>query len=70
MTSEQAIERARDFARGQGYDVARYDATAIGRGRDWQVDFRSRDRKPRPGDFFSVYFNEQSPSVMRLVPGK
>ena len=70
MTTEQAIDHARNFARAQGYDVAKYDAKAIKRGRDWEVDFRSRDRKPRPGDHFSVHFNEQTPSAMRLVPGK
>ncbi len=67
---EQAIEHARAFARAQGYDVARYDAKAVKKRHEWEVDFRSRDRKPRPGDFFTVFFDEQAPSAMRLVPGK
>jgi hypothetical protein len=70
MTTEQAIEQARRFARAHGYDVARYDATAVKKGQEWLVDFRSRESRPRPGDFFSVSFNEQAPSAMRLVPGK
>ena len=70
MTTEQAIEQARGFARAQGYDVARYDATAAKKGHEWRVDFRSRDSRPRPGDFFLVLIDEQKPSAMRLVPGK
>jgi hypothetical protein len=70
MKTEQAIELARDFARRQQYDVASYDTKATRRGADWQIDFYPTGRDARPGDFFSVYFNERTPSSMRLVPGK
>jgi hypothetical protein len=70
MTNEQVVDLARNFAREQGYDVARYDTRSIRKGHDWHVEFRPRDPKPRPGDFFSVHVNEQAPSMMRLVPGK
>lgn len=70
MTNQQAIELASTFAREKGYDVARYNPQAIGKGQEWQVDFYASDKKPRPGDFFSVLFNEQTPASMRLVPGK
>ena len=70
MTIEQAIALAGDFAREKGYDVARYDPKATAKRHEWQVDFYARDTKARPGDFFSVLFNEQTPTAMRLVPGK
>lgn len=70
MTAEQAIEQASRFARTHGYDVSRYDATATKKGQEWVVDFRSRESRPRPGDFFSVFFDERAPSAMRLAPGK
>jgi hypothetical protein len=70
VTSEQAIELARRFAIDSGVDAAKYDARAAREGTLWTVDFLPKETKPRPGDFFSVHFDERTPSSMRLVPGK
>jgi len=70
VTTEQAIERARRFAIDSGIDIAKYDARAARKGTLWTVDWLPRETKPRPGDFFSVHFDERTPSSMRLVPGK
>jgi hypothetical protein len=69
VTAEQAIDVARDFARGRSYRTAAYDATATKQGAVWRVIFHPKEPKPRPGDFFSVYIDETT-SKVRLVQGK
>jgi hypothetical protein len=68
MTEEEAIEKARDYARRRGYDPAQYEATAENTGGEWHVFFRGKEL--RPGNFFSVFVNDESERVRELAPGK
>lgn len=70
MQQQEAIELARSFARSQGRNSDRYNTAAVLEGKQWRVEFLSRQEKPRPGDFFTVYIDDQSRRVERLVPGK
>jgi hypothetical protein len=70
MNAEHAIELARNFAQGKGYDMSKYETHARKKGPVWKVDFYSKEAKPRPGSYFSVYVDEKTKSVVRLVPGK
>jgi hypothetical protein len=70
MKAVEVLELARNYARQQNYDVDKYDANATEEGTRWRIDFHSKERKPVPGDFFSVYVDCQTKSVVRQVPGK
>lgn len=70
MQEQEALELARSFARNEGRDPDRYHTKAVLEGKQWTVEFLSRQEKPRPGDFFTVHIDDQSQRVERLVPGK
>ena len=70
MTEEEALSAARDFALKQGRDPARYKTSVMLQGTLWKIDFFSNAEKPAPGDFFSVYLDDRSGAVTRIVPGK
>ena len=58
------------FAEGKGYDLSKYETLATKEGPVWKVEFYAKGNKPGPGDFFSVYLDENTKSNLRLVPGK
>ena len=72
MTKQDAIELASKFAEKQGYDVGGYDASAKKSAARWQVDFRRKSgiNKSAPGDFFTVFIDDESKTVEKLIPGK
>lgn len=71
MTGKQAVEVASAFAKQKNQDVSQYTSKATKKGALWQVYFqRKSEYKPRPGDFFTVYVDDQSGSAKRIVYGK
>jgi hypothetical protein len=65
------VELAYRFATQKGYDRAGYKVRASKKNDEWQIFFRrSAFSKARPGDFFTVYVDDKSRSVRRLVEGK
>jgi hypothetical protein len=70
MLEAEALKAARDFARNKGRNVSAYETKITRQGVQWQVEFFSVQPKPAPGDFFTVYLDDQSGSVIRLVDGK
>jgi hypothetical protein len=70
MQTTEALDLACSFARSQGRDPSRYKTRIIAEGKQWRVEFSSLQDKPRPGDFFTIYLDDESKSVVRLVPGK
>ncbi len=71
MTEEEAVGVASTFARQKGYDTSQYNIRATKRAAQWDIYFqRKSEHKPRPGDFFTVYVDDQSRAVQRIVQGK
>lgn len=70
MKESEAVEIASSFARQQGYDTAAYSVRAVRKGELWELHFRSKDEKPRPGDFFTIQVEDKSGTVRRIVHGK
>ena len=71
MNETEAVELASDFARREGYDPSRYDVEAERQDVRWEIHFRRKSEdKPRPGDFFTVYVDDESGSVQGIVHGK
>ncbi len=68
MTAEEAIKTAREYAIRNGYDVDQYEATAKFRDGEWHIFFRGKELLP--GNFFSVFVDDESESVRELAPGK
>ena len=69
MNAKEVFDVGGRFAQKEGYDINQYKTRTTKKGAEWRIDFLPKGKKPRPGDFFSVYVNDQSKSV-RLVPGK
>lgn len=71
MTEKEAIKHASEYARGHDRDTKHYEASAELSGGEWRVDFRPHgaDVKPRPGDFFTVYVDDESGDA-RMAEGK
>jgi hypothetical protein len=71
MEKSEAVELASDFARREGYDIGRYNIEAAKKDVRWEIYFQRKSAdKPRPGDFFTVYVDDGSSTVQRLIPGK
>lgn len=71
MSETEAIERAANSARREGYDTSRYDVEAEKKDARWEIHFRRKSEdKPRPGDFFTVHVDDESGSVRRILHGK
>jgi hypothetical protein len=68
MTEEAAIETAREYAAQRHYDPDEYEASAECNAGQWHVFFRGKEQ--RPGNFFSVFIDDESQTVTELVPGK
>jgi hypothetical protein len=71
MSEKEAIGIATAYARVFGRDVDRYGPSAELEGGEWRVDFRPRGKnvRPQPGDFFTVYVNDESGEA-RMAEGK
>jgi hypothetical protein len=69
MNAKEVLEVAGKFAQREGYDINQYKIRTTKKGAEWRIDFLPKAKKPRPGDFFSVYVNERSKSA-RLISGK
>ncbi len=69
MNAKEVFDVAAKFARKEGYDTTQYKTQTSKKGAEWRIDFLPKGKKPRPGDFFSAYIDDQSKSV-RLVRGK
>jgi hypothetical protein len=69
MNAKEVFDVAGKCAQKEGYDITHYKAQSTKKGAEWRIDFLPKGKKPRPGDFFSVYINDQSKSA-RLVRGK
>ncbi|RYF30049.1 MAG: hypothetical protein EOO23_06035 [Comamonadaceae bacterium] len=71
MNKTEAAKLASDFALQQGYDVHQYSLRVTKRIGEWEVYFQRKSAaKPQPGDFFSIYVDERSKTVNRIVHGK
>jgi hypothetical protein len=71
MIKNEVIQVASRFAGQQGYDSTQYHVRATKKDHQWEVYFQRRiEHKPSPGDFFTVYINDRSKSVQRMVVGK
>jgi hypothetical protein len=68
MTAEEAIKIAREYATRNGYDVDQYDTTGKLRDGEWHVFFKGKELLP--GNFFSVFVDDESERVKELAPGK
>jgi acetolactate synthase regulatory subunit len=70
MNDTEAVESASRYARQKGYDIKQYSARAIKKHGKWEVEFQSTSSRPRPGDFFTVYVDDESGMAERIVYGK
>jgi hypothetical protein len=72
MSETEAVEIASKFAEQQGYATEHYSVKAAQQGAEWQISFqRTRAmQKPSPGDFFTVYVDDCTGTVARIVYGK
>lgn len=72
MNETDAAKLAADYAREQGYDPAQYDVRAASKEGEWEIYFERKSARvrPGPGDFFTVYVDDRSQSVERIVHGK
>ncbi len=70
MKESEAIEVASGFAAQQGYDVVEYDVKAVKKSGLWELHFRRKDEKPRPGDFFTIEVDDKSGTARRIFHGK
>lgn len=72
MQEKEAIELARDFLRKKGYDAELYSIRSKKEAGRWNIYFqrKSEDYKPDPGDFFSVYVDDLTKKVQKIIYGK
>mgnify|MGYP001088363460 CR=1 FL=1 len=72
MKATEATELASNFARQKGYDIIQYNIKTAKRGGQWRIFFHRKSgmHRPRPGDFFTVYVDDRSESIRRIVYGK
>jgi len=72
MLEQEAKEIACDFARQKGRDAELYNVRSKKEAGRWNIHFqrKSVDFKPDPGDFFTVYVDDLTKEVQRLVYGK
>lgn len=71
MDEVVAIEMASEVAEREGYDIQQYNVRIKRTSDGWEIHFsRKGGYKPSPGDFVTVYVDEQSESVERIVHGK
>jgi hypothetical protein len=68
MTADEVIEIALDYARAHGRDTEQYEVSADQTGDEWHVFFQGKELLP--GNFFSVFVDDQSGAAKALVPGK
>ena len=68
MNAEETIEIASDYSKRHGYDPRQYNATTERVNNEWHVFFQGKEL--RPGNFFSVYIDDEERKVKELVPGK
>lgn len=71
MDEVVAVEMASEVAEREGYDIRQYNVRIKRTSDGWEIHFlRKSEAKPSPGDFFTIYVDEQSESVQRIVHGK
>lgn len=70
MSEKEAIRLASECARRRRRDTGRYEAAAELDGGEWRVDFRPREAKPDPGDFFTVYVDDATGAARGPFEGK
>ncbi len=70
MKETEAVELASNFAQQQGYNVSQYNIRPAKKDTQWEIYFQSKINKPRPGDFFTVYIDDKSRAVQRIIYGK
>lgn len=72
MRKQEAVELARDFAKKKGYDAELYDVRSKKEAGIWNIYFQRKSEgfKPNPGDFFTVYVDDLTKEVQRIVYGK
>ena len=72
MNETEAVKLATHYVREQGYDPASYRIRASRQKGSWEVYFEydPATGRPGPGDFFTVYLDDRSKSVERMVHGK
>ncbi len=71
MDEVVAVEMASEFAGREGYDIRQYNVQVKRTSTVWEIRFlRKNEAKPSPGDYFTIYVDERSKSVERIVHGK
>lgn len=71
MDEVVATEMASKVVEREGYEIQQYNVLIKRTSDVWEIHFARKDKyKPSPGDFVTVYIDEQSESVERVVRGK
>ena len=72
MSEGEAVKLASEHARQHGYDPAYYHVLAVRKNGKWEVHFERNGElsKPRPGDFFTIYVDDRTKVVERMIHGK
>jgi hypothetical protein len=70
MQRDEVIRLATNYARHKGYAVEQYNLSVTYNQHEWQIFFQSKAAKPDPGDFCTVYVDDQSGTVTNFVRGK
>lgn len=72
MSEKEVVEIASKSAQQQGYPIEHYTIRAAQHGLEWHILFQRKSdvQKPSPGDFFTVYIDDTTGDVLRIVDGK